>query len=252
MDRTIMLERFKRGHALVESSLTEWHRREGDASGTIERWTAKDLLAHITAWEKRWVDWLELAGHGKRLDDYGPRHVHLNQGDDEINAQIFAENSSGPWNDVLDESRRVFGRFLEIVPLLSEDEFANPQRFAWMENSPFWRRLSGTFFWHPAIHVVQHEQARGQSERAVSRMEEFAHLVGDQEPAMERAIALYNLACMYTLNAKPEQAVAALKNAFALHSDLLAMAKQDADLGPLRVRPDFQTFYEDDVGSRPS
>ncbi len=247
MDRTIMLERFKKGRALVERSLTELHRGEGDASGTMEHWTAKDVLAHITAWEKRWVDWLELAGHGKPLDDYGPRHVHLKQGDDEINAQVFAENQNRSWDSVLDESRRVFGRFLEIVPLLSQDDFANPQRFAWMENSPFWRRLSGTFFWHPAIHVVQHYPARGQSELAVSRMEEFAHLVTEQEPAVERAIALYNLGCIYSLNAKPEQAIAALENAFALHSDLLALAKEDADLDPLRARPDFQAFYENNA-----
>jgi hypothetical protein len=247
MDRTIMLERFKRGHALVERSLTELHLEEGDASGTLERWTARDLVTHITAWEKRWVDWLELAGHGKPLDDYGPRHVHLKQGDDEINAQTFAENASRPWDSVLGESRRVFGRFAEIVPLLSEDDFANPQRFEWMEGSPFWRRLSGTFYWHAAIHVVQHYQARGQNGLAVARMEEFARLVGDDEPALERAIALYNLACIYSLNAKPEQAIAALKDAFALHSDLVALSKQDADLDPLRARPDFQAFYENDV-----
>ncbi len=244
MDRTVMLDRFKNGQSLVERACTELHRAEGDASGTMEHWTAKDLLAHITAWEKRWVDWLELAGHGKPLDDYGPRHVHLKQDDDEINARVFAENKARPWDGVLDESRRLFGRFLELVPLLSEDDFANPQRFAWMENSPFWRRLSGTFFWHPAIHVVQHDQARGESERAVSQMEEFAHLVTDEEPALERAIALYNLACIYSLNAKPEQAIATLKIAFALHSDLAALATEDADLDPLRARPDFRALRE--------
>ncbi len=242
MDRTNMLERFKKGHALVERALTERHGEEGDANGTMERWTAKDVLAHITAWEKRWVDWLELAGHGKPLDDGGPRHIHRKQSDDETNAQFFSENQNRAWGSVLDESRRVFGRFLEVVPLLSEDEFANPQRFAWMENNPFWRRLSGTFFWHAALHVVQYDQARGQGERAVSRMEEFAGLVTDREPAVERAIALYNVACFCSLNGKPEQAIAALENAFALHSALIALAKQDTDLDPLRARPDFQAL----------
>jgi tetratricopeptide (TPR) repeat protein len=247
VDRTILLERFEAGRALVERTLIDAHQGEGDASGTLERWTAKDLLAHIAAWEKRWVDWLELAGHGKPLDDYGPRHVHLPQRDDEVNAQIFAENQPRTWSAVLDESRRVFGRFLEIIPLLSEDEFANPERFAWMDGSPFWRRLSGTFFWHPATHVVQHYIARGENERAMALMQDFARLVGDREPAVERGIALYNLACIYSLGGKPEQAMAALQNAFALHSDLVALSRQDGDLDALRARPDFQAFYEMDV-----
>src|SRR5512146_1768539 len=220
MDRTMLLGRCQAGSALVERHAIELHQGEGDARGTLEHWTAKDLLAHITAWEKRWVDWLELAGHGMPLDDYGPRHVHLNQPDDEINAQVFAENQDRTWDQVLEESRRVFRRFSEIVPLLSQDDFANPERFAWMEASPFWRRLSGTFFWHPAIHVVQHYQARGETERALDLMQEFARLVTDQEPAVERGIALYNLACLYSLGGKPEQAIAALKDAFALHADL--------------------------------
>ncbi len=247
MDRTMLLERCQAGHDLVEQHVTALRQGEDDTPGTLDLWSAKDLLAHNTAWEKRWVDWLELAGHGMPLDDYGPRHVHLNQPDDEINAQVFAENRDRTWDDVLDESRRVFRRFVEIVPLLSDRDFADPARFAWMEGSPFWRRLSGTFFWHPAIHVVQHYQARGETERALTLTQEFAHLVTDQEPAVERGIARYNLACLYSLAGKPEQAIAALKDAFALHSDLVALSRQDSDLDPLRARPDFQVFYDSDA-----
>ncbi len=241
MNRAKLLERFKNGNALLESTLVELHAAYPEEVGTLERWSVKDTLAHIVAWQTRWVDWLGPVAQGKPLDENGPRHLNYSDAEEnERNAQIFEEYKGRSWDDVLAESRRVYARFLELVPLMSEDDFANPQRFAWSSGRPFWRRMTGTFYWHPQGHVMEACLARGETERGMQVASSFAHQARDDETTEEQAGALYNLACFYARVGKSREAIATLKPAFLLNPDLMDWCKQDHDLDSLRDLPEFR------------
>ncbi len=241
MNRAKLLERFKNGNALLESTLLELHAAHPDEVGTLERWSVKDTLAHIVAWQTRWVDWLEPLARGQAPDENGPRHLNYSGAEEnERNAQIFDENRTRSWEDVLAESRRVYTRFVELAPLLSEDAFTNPQRFAWSRGRPFWRRMTGTFYWHPQAHVMEACLARGEIERGMQVASGFAHQVRDDETTEEQGGALYNLACFYARLGKTREAIASLKPAFALNPELIEWCKQDHDLDSLRDLPEFR------------
>ncbi len=248
MNRTKLLERFKQGNALLESTLVELHAAHPDEVGTLEHWSVKDTLAHIVAWQTRWVDWLEPLAQGRPVDENGPRHLNYTDAEENArNAEIFSENLMRSWDEVVGESRRVYARFLELAPLLSEDDFSNPRRFAWAKGRPFWRRISSTFYWHPQAHVMEACLARGEAERGMAVASGFAHQVRDDETLEEQGGALYNLACFYARLGKAREAIASLKPAFALNPDLIEWCKQDHDLDSLRDLPEFRELCREMV-----
>ena len=96
MDRAKLLERFEKGHALLEATLRSLYAAHPNEKGTLDQWSVKDTLAHITAWQSKWVDWLRPLGVGKELDPEGP--PHLTESEDEVNPGIFTQNQARPWN----------------------------------------------------------------------------------------------------------------------------------------------------------
>ncbi len=241
MNRTKLLDRFRNGNTLLESTLIALHAAHPDQNGTPEHWSVKDTLAHIVAWQERWVDWLEPLAQGGTVDENGPRHLNYTDAEEnERNAQIFQENKTRTWEDLLAEARRVYARFLELIPLLSDDDLTRPDRFAWSQGRPFWRRMTGTFYWHPQAHVLEACLGLGETERGMEVASNFAHQGRDDETTEERAGALYNLACFYARLGKTREAIATLKPAFSLNPDLMDWCKQDHDLDALRDLPEFR------------
>jgi hypothetical protein len=112
-------------NALDEQQLTE--RR--DAVG----WTAKDHLAHLTAWERSMVYLLQ----GK------PRHeglgveesTYLDCGFDEINAAIREATRDLPLDDVLGELRSTHEQLRALVSSMSEEDLQQPYAY-FLPNEP--------------------------------------------------------------------------------------------------------------------
>jgi hypothetical protein len=92
-----------------------------------EGWTAKDIVAHIAAWERQLTGWLQAAARGERLDvpapgTWGP---YLEQ----FNARCYAENCDRPLADVMAESREAFDDLMVELEALPED----PHHACWSE-----------------------------------------------------------------------------------------------------------------------
>src|SRR5262245_56164192 len=69
-------------------------------------WSMKDIVAHLTGWNRWLVDRLQAAGHGKP-EPLPPWPAHV-QTEDEINAWIYESNRGRLARKVLDESYQVF------------------------------------------------------------------------------------------------------------------------------------------------
>jgi hypothetical protein len=90
-------------------------------------------------------------------------------------------------------------------------------------------------FWHPAGHIGDYYIAHGQPGRAVAlhtQAVSWARYLNAPDAA--QGMASYNLACAQAGAGHPDDAFAALSEAIALNSDLLANASRDPDLRPLR------------------
>ncbi|MBD0328164.1 MAG: ClbS/DfsB family four-helix bundle protein [Pyrinomonadaceae bacterium] len=100
-------------------------------------WSFKDLIAHLTAWQRQSVARLEAA----LRDQTPPPPEWGNAWDEEadleaINDWIFQQNRDRPLDQVLAEWRHIFQRVIDLTRALPEDRLYDPTRFEWMEGEP--------------------------------------------------------------------------------------------------------------------
>jgi hypothetical protein len=240
VNKTKLLERIQTGQTIAERAFADLSEAERNQAGTHEHWSAKDTLAHITAWQMRWVDWLSPLGEGKPLNAEGPAPV---EDDDRANAKIFAANQHRSWTQIHADYQNASQQILQLAALLSEEELNSPQHFAWLEEPTLARRFTGTFYWHLQEHLARLFIKRKNPARALEIAEEFSRQVGADEPAADRAVALYNLACYAALTGRQEIAISNLKTALSLDPGLIEWSKQDTDLDSLREHPAFKAMY---------
>ena len=90
-----------------------------------EHWTARDTVAHIAAWERQLIEWLQTAARGERLDVPAPGNwdPYLEQ----FNARCYADNCERPLAQVMAESRQAFEALMAELEALPEA----PQHKVW-------------------------------------------------------------------------------------------------------------------------
>jgi hypothetical protein len=120
--------------------------------GVVGDWSVKDVLSHLTAWESRPLEWLEAARRGDT-----PRPADWPQGlsEDEENAWIYQRSASRPLQDVLQESRAVSNRIMELLNELPEEDLSDPQHYAWTQGTSLIDRMPGNTFDHYREHAQQ-------------------------------------------------------------------------------------------------
>lgn len=110
-------------------------------------WSMKDLVAHLTGWNRWLVDRLQAAGRGEpEPPPPWPAHLHT---EDEINAWIYATSRNRSVHAVLDESHQVLQQLLAVIDGLPDDvriERIEPAyNLVWVNDKRF---EAGEFFNH--------------------------------------------------------------------------------------------------------
>ena len=129
-----------------------------DQPGVNGDWAMKDIVAHLTGWNRWLVDRLQAVGRSQP-EPPPPWPPHL-QTDDEINAWIYESNQGRSVGEVLDESHQVFQQLLAVIEGLPDDSLIEP-----------------------AYHIVQLGSQR------FSASEFFDHFHDDHEPDMRAWLA---------------------------------------------------------------
>ena len=129
-----------------------------DQGGVNGHWSIKDIVAHLTGWN-RWLVARLQAAQCSEPDPPPPWPAHL-QTDDEINAWIYEANRNRSVHEVLAESRDVFQQFLAVIEGLPDDILIEP-----------------------AYHIVQLGGQR------LSASEFFDHFHDDHEPDIRAWLA---------------------------------------------------------------
>ncbi len=108
--------------------------------GPQSDWSVKDLIAHISAWEKRMLD------NGEHLRKGEPL---ISRPDiDTVNADIFAANKDRPLADIRVEFEAQMARLESALGSLSEDEINDAQRFPQLQGRPLLFPIIGDTFGH--------------------------------------------------------------------------------------------------------
>jgi tetratricopeptide (TPR) repeat protein len=236
MDRkTQLLDLIQRAYEQEGAFVTNLTDAERSEVGRLERWSAKDVMAHVAEWNDWLAQGLVAAARGEtmpELEDF-----------DAANAQIFEEYRHRPWSDVLERVQQVQTLLIDQIEALEEEDLEDTQRVPW-QGRPLWRLAAGTCFTHALIHLSEFYVERGDVDSATQIQEEMVQRL----PALDdssnwHGAIIYNRACFHAIAGQTEKAVARLAEALSLNPDLVEWSKQDPDLDSIRGEPAVQALY---------
>lgn len=209
--------------------------KERSAVGTMEQWSAKDMIAHIAAWKEEMVQRLTDTKTGvlpKTVEEI-----------DNVNAEIFEKHHHQLWTEILELSERAHHSL--VTQTQSLDDLSNTQAFPWQGGSPLWRWIVGNGYTHPIMHLAQFYIGRGDIPSALKIQEQVTEVLKpfDEGPAWQGVI-YYNLACVYAQAGEKQKAISELRHTFQLNPGLMEYSKSDPDLAAIQTEPAFQALLK--------
>jgi hypothetical protein len=120
--------------------------------GVESEWSVKDILAHIAAWERLMVQWLEESLRGETPNRPAPGQSWDDL--DLFNEQLYLENKHKSLDDVRQESADIHARAVKIIGEMNESDLLDPHRFEWRKGDPIWHLVAGNTW----IHYEEHRQ----------------------------------------------------------------------------------------------
>ncbi len=119
-------------------------------AGAAGYWSVKDVIAHLTYYERWYADRLQERLRGENYAPQSIDRMHF----DERNEVIYKQNRDRPLADVRAESQRVFERLIAGVEAHTEVFLTQPHEF---EGAPgpvlIWEMLRGDVYDHYPQHI---------------------------------------------------------------------------------------------------
>ncbi len=232
----VLLALLDQARAMLEAWAQALSDDERAAAGSFERWSATETLAHIAHW------------HGQLAYALGlwARHEPvpaLWADEDEENRRLFEQQRGMAWSQAEAEARQAYAALRAQVERLDAAALEAVDDFAWREGKPLWRTIAGNGYRHPGVHLAGYWSQRGDFDRMIAILQEMAAATGRIDPASEQyGVDLYNLACAYAERGRSDPALDYLRRALALAPDLVAWAREDADLNSLHGLKEYEAI----------
>jgi hypothetical protein len=120
--------------------------------GVEGEWSVKDILAHISTWERRMVRWVGDTVREEVPVMPGPGMTWADL--DKLNQQTYLANRDRPLAEVKEGFRLSFLAVLRTIEAVPETDLLEPGRFAWREGEPLWKMVAANTYWHYKMHNV--------------------------------------------------------------------------------------------------
>lgn len=145
-----LIELIRRERAALENTLSRLDEEQLLQPLGSDGWTVKDLLAHITIWEQRMVQWMRESLRGYTPERPAPGMTWDDL--DRLNQINYEESKDRSLDSVLGEFNRSHHQVLQIVGELTQEDLFDPQRFAWRNGDPIWHMVAANTWWHYREH----------------------------------------------------------------------------------------------------
>lgn len=150
MNKTSMIALIRAERSRFESALSQLSEAQMTEIPMEGEWTAKDLIAHVSAWERWLLEWLKNATRGETQTLPEPDEAL-----DEVerfNARTFAENRHRPLHDILLDFHMIYAQLQTVLETLPDDP--DDERYlAWGDGEPFWQLIAANTVDHYREHV---------------------------------------------------------------------------------------------------
>ena len=230
-----MLDVLKFSHGELTSLINNLTPEEKTTRGSLEKWSTKDMLFHLTFWNNHLNNQIEKGLKGEKVPQSGD---YL----DQVNDGVLFEHIDRPFEEAQSAEQAAYQKILHITADISTEDLNDTQKYKFLEGRPLLDRILGTYGYHVAAHVSDHYIQTGKPEKARALQEKLSEMLS-AFPTW-KANSIYNLACFYALNGMGKEAIEKLKVAFKERPELLEWSKQDSDMDPLREMPEYRALFK--------
>lgn len=116
-------------HRRLEKNLSSLSAEDMLQPGVTGAWSVKDILAHLTAWEKLFLGWYSagVQGSAPGILPVGMDRKVI----DALNQQIYEKNRERSLEDVFTEFRATYQEIVTAIEAIPEEDMFAHGRFAW-------------------------------------------------------------------------------------------------------------------------
>jgi hypothetical protein len=146
-----LLDQIRVEHGLLEETLARLTHAQMLVPGVEGEWSVKDVLAHISTWERWMIRWTNSLFRGEKPDT--PKNWDV----DKMNAETYARVKEFPLADVLEEFRLSYWDSVMLAESLSEEQMQNIHDKTWPRGA-LWTGIAANTNWHYKEHRIDIEK----------------------------------------------------------------------------------------------
>lgn len=158
MDKAALLEAMNQGFDELEALLATIDQEQMIRPSVYDDLSVKDILAHISAWERLLIGWIETSLCGDVAPVIYAPGFEVGDGDrwqtiHRLNQHIYEEHKDRPLDLVLIDLRVMHVHMVELVSALPEGDLMEPGRFDWRGGEPLWPSIAANSYEHYREHI---------------------------------------------------------------------------------------------------
>ena len=150
-NRLELIALVRSGRTELEATLTQLRSAQLLEAGTVHGWSAKDLLAHISAWDRWLLRWLDLDAQGNPVDP--PERIRSDEQLDRFNERARVASQECPLPEVVREFAASYGELLVRVESLGERDLFEAGRYPWLDGESLWQWVANNTYGHYEEHI---------------------------------------------------------------------------------------------------
>ncbi|MFX0198439.1 MAG: ClbS/DfsB family four-helix bundle protein [Candidatus Hodarchaeota archaeon] len=152
-----LIEQLKAHRAWIEAMLRKLDEQQMEVTGVQGDWSVKDIIAHLTTWERRGTEWIKSIVQEK--EPQVPLAGYRASDMDWLNRETYQKNRNRPLQDILVEFQKSFPLLIEQVQALTEEQLDKTFQADWTDYKPTTvRNIVAWRYYHYKAHG-QHIQA---------------------------------------------------------------------------------------------
>ncbi len=168
LDKAKLLDLMRAEYAFANRTLALVPENLIDTPGVQGDWSVKDMIAHLTAWQRRTLNWIHAARRSEGIPGKHPIEPETGFGWDEkdaINAQDYERDKNRPLPEVLAEFKTTYEQLYTIAEASSDDELFGRDGVSRFFRDPLFNYVAGNTYLHydehiPAIRLWLREVAK--------------------------------------------------------------------------------------------
>lgn len=152
LDKTTILNKIDTEYRAFEDLLAPLDGWQLTTPGVVGEGSIKDMLAHLTVWQKRLLTILQAALQGTE-----PAQPVTRSEDEEIECvhqQFYAAARARPLREVWDAFRATYLQVKQAVEALGEETLLDCERFAWLDGVALQRLIADNTYRHYEDHAL--------------------------------------------------------------------------------------------------